>query len=219
MKKTPFYKFLVKTYVNSKSFYNTKKYLTETLLKAYLFLMIQKKAKFNVGASTVDIGYDWFPTDIEALDITKKKDWERFLWFKKLDNISAEHVWEHLTDKDTALANANSFKFLKKDGVLRLAVPDGYHPDKNYIDYVKPGGHGDGADDHKIFYKYKIMKELLESVGFQVNLLEYWDEQGKFHFNEWTDEGGRISRSKRYDERNQAGELKYTSLIVDAIKL
>jgi predicted SAM-dependent methyltransferase len=219
MKKSPFYKFLVNTYLNSKTFLLERKHLTKTLLKAYSFLLENKKAKFNVGASTVDIGNDWFPTDIDVLNITINADWRRFLWFTKLDNISAEHVWEHLTDADTILANANCFKFLKKNGIMRLAVPDGFHPDKEYIDYVRPGGHGAGADDHKILYTYKTMKERLENVGFQVNLLEYWDEKGEFHFTEWSDEEGRISRSKRYDERNQGGELKYTSLIVDAVKL
>ena len=219
MKTSPLYKNLVKTYLNSRSFLSENKHQAKTVLKAYAFLLKHKKAKFNVGASTVDIGSDWFPTDIDLLNITITADWRRFLWFTKLDNISAEHVWEHLTDEDTVLANANCFKFLKKNGVIRLAAPDGYHPDKNYIDYVRPGGHGAGADDHKILYTYKSMKDRLEAAGFQVNLLEYWDEKGEFHFTEWSDEGGRISRSKRYDERNQGGELKYTSLIVDAVKL
>lgn len=193
--------------------------LTMTLLKSYLYLLINKKAKFNVGAGDVDLGGEWFPTDIDVLNLTSEQDWKRFLWFNKLDNIVAEHVWEHLNEVDTILANRFCFKFLKKNGTMRLAVPDGFHPDKSYIDYVKPGGHGAGADDHKILYTYKTMKERLETVGFQVKLLEYWDEEGKFHFNEWSDEEGRINRSKRYDERNRMGELKYTSLIVDAIKL
>jgi len=130
----------------------------------------------------------------------------------------AEHVWEHLTPHDTALANLNCYTFLKRGGRLRLAVPDGFHPDPAYIDYVRPNGNGAGADDHKILYNYKIMKANLEKVGFTVELLEYWDEAGKFHGCNWTDEGGHIRRSSRYDERNQHGKLAYTSLIVDAIK-
>ena len=103
-------------------------------------------------------------------------------------------------------------------GTLRIAVPDGYHPDKDYIDWVKVGGNGFGADDHKILYNYYIMKTKLEKVGFKVELLEYWDENGVFHFTDWSSEAGFIRRSKNNDERNQSGKLKYTSLIVDAIK-
>ena len=108
--------------------------------------------------------------------------------------------------------------YLKPGGVLRLAVPDGFNPSNEYIEYVRPGGTGPGADDHKVLYTYKSMKERLERAGFKINLLEYWDKNGKFHYTDWTDEGGRIRRSRRYDPRNQDGRLHYTSLIVDAIK-
>ncbi len=187
-------------------------------IKCYLYLLKNQKKKFNVGSANTSVGDDWFSSDIDVLNITKRQDWVRILLFTKLDNIMAEHVWEHLTDSDTQLANKNCFDFLKKGGSMRLAVPDGLHPDKEYIDYVKPGGWGAGADDHKILYNYKIMIERLEKVGFEVKLLEHWDEDGNFHYTEWFDEQGRISRSKRYDERNESGELKYTSLIIDAIK-
>jgi len=178
-----------------------------------------KKRKFNVGSAGVRLDEGWYATDIDTLDITLEISWANHLLLLRVDNIMAEHVWEHLTEEDTLLANRNCFKFLKRKGALRLAVPDGYHPDPNYIEYVRPGGSGFGADDHKILYTYKTMTEKLERAGFKVNLLEYWDEHGKFHYVDWTDEGGRIVRSRRYDKRNANGELKYTSLIVDAIKV
>jgi predicted SAM-dependent methyltransferase len=59
---------------------------------------------------------------------------------------------------------------------------------------------------------------MLEDVGFRVHLLEYWDEEGQFHFEDWNDDCGHIKRSRRYDKRNQMGKLNYTSLIVDAVK-
>jgi predicted SAM-dependent methyltransferase len=130
----------------------------------------------------------------------------------------AEHVWEHLTDDHTAKANKNCYDFLETGGTLRIAVPDGNHPDKDYIEWVRVGGSGDGADDHKILYTYDVMKQRLEKVGFTVQLLEYWDESGQFHYTDWTDDNGLIRRSRRYDERNAGGQLKYTSLIVDAIR-
>lgn len=185
----------------------------------FLFFIKQKKIKFNIGSGGTNIGEDWYATDINTLDITKRSNWKSFLYFLKLDNIFAEHVWEHLTIADTTLANKNCYNFLKRGGVLRLAVPDGFHPDKNYLDWVRPGGNGLGAEDHKILYNYKIMKEKLEEGGFKVNLLEYWDEKGEFHYTDWSDEAGRVSRSRRYDDRNKNGKLNFTSLIVDAIKL
>ena len=187
-------------------------------LKVAASFLLKRKRKFNVGSGGINNDNSWFATDIYVLDITKDADWRKFLFFMKVDNILAEHVWEHLDDSDTILANRNCYHFLKRKGTLRIAVPDGYNPNKEYIEYVRPGGNGAGADDHKILYNYKTMTQRLEEVGFKVNLLEYWDEFGNFHFIDWSDEGGRIERSRRYDPRNKNGELGYTSLIVDAIK-
>ena len=84
---------------------------------------------------------------------------------------------------------------------------------------MKPGGFGAGADDHKLLYNYKILKGSLITAGFKVELAEYWDENKTFHFNDWSDEDGHVHRSKNNDPRNKDGDLKYTSLIVDGIKL
>ncbi len=182
------------------------------------YILKHRRIKFNIGSAGINIDDRWFPTDKENLDITKTSDWRKYLYFLRIDNIFAEHVWEHLTDKDTILANRNCYRFLKRGGTLRLAVPDGYNPDKGYIEYVRPGGNGAGADDHKILYNYQVMKQRLEEVGFTVKLLEYWDESGNFHFVDWTDDNGRVERSRRYDPRNKNGEMQYTSLIIDAVK-
>jgi predicted SAM-dependent methyltransferase len=186
--------------------------------KRFFQLIRKEKRKFNIGSAGINPDSSWYATDIKTLDITKERDWRRQLLFLRLDNIMAEHVWEHLNEEHTHLANKNCFTFLKSGGVLRLAVPDGYHPAEPYIEHVRPGGSGVGADDHKILYNYKTMKERLEQAGFRVILLEYWDENKEFHYSDWTDEGGRIMRSSRFDVRNKNGELNYTSLIVDAIK-
>lgn len=130
----------------------------------------------------------------------------------------AEHVWEHLEPDEARAANANCFEFLKPGGRLRLAVPDGLHPDPDYVERVRPGGTGEGAADHKVLYTFKTLKELLEEAGFEVELLEYWDESRTFHFREWSSEDGHIRRSMRFDPRKQDGSLPYTSLIADARK-
>lgn len=179
---------------------------------------INSGIKLNIGSANINYDNNWIATDINTLNILNKDDWGKNMLFFKADNIMAEHVWEHLQENEIILANANCYKFLKKGGRLRLAVPDGFFPDKEYIEYVKPGGIGSGADDHKILFNYKIMQKCLEEVGFKVNLLEYWDEYGKFHSQEWDVKDGYIMRSSKHDKRNQGGILKYTSLIVDAIR-
>ncbi|MCX6982854.1 MAG: hypothetical protein NTV08_19190 [Verrucomicrobia bacterium] len=160
----------------------------------------------------------WYATDRETLDVLKREDFLSHWKPSSRAIFLAEHVWEHITPADAAIAARNAFEFLRPGGRFRLAVPDGLHPDPAYIEYVRPGGTGAGADDHKILYTYRTMTESLEQAGFKVVLLEYWDERGKFHFSEWSKKDGFIERSKRYDPRNQDGSLSYTSLIVDAIK-
>jgi predicted SAM-dependent methyltransferase len=161
---------------------------------------------------------NWILTDIDTLDVSRHEDWE--LYFKEgtVEVIFAEHVWEHLNTEQTDKANINTFKYLKTGGRLRIAVPDGLHPKTTYIDYVKPGGIGPGADDHKILYTYRSMSERLNKAGFTVKLLEYWDEKGNFFFNDYDESFGKVVRSSRHDKSNIGGKLEYTSLIVDAVK-
>lgn len=178
-----------------------------------------KKRKLAIGASKVNSGPEWMLSEYDALDASKASDWQRLFGEKnQLTNIMAEHVWEHIPDEETRLSNQNCYDWLAKGGRIRIAVPDGNNPDKDYIEHVRVGGSGIGADDHKILYTYDVMKSRLEKAGFRVELLEYWDENGQFHYVDWTDEGGHIRRSRRYDPRNQDGKLGYTSLIVDGVK-
>lgn len=160
----------------------------------------------------------WVGTDIDTLDMLKKSNWNRLFKPGTVEFMLAEHVWEHLTPYQANTALSNCFHFLKKGGHFRIAVPDGFHPDPSYINYVKPGGHGAGADDHKILYNYISLKKIFEEVGFTVKLLEYFDEEGRFHYSEWKVEDGLVNRSKRFDKRNVNGALNYTSLILDGIK-
>lgn len=162
---------------------------------------------------------DWAATDIDMLNIAKKSDWKRLFRKNSIQAILAEHVWEHLNMEDGILAINNCFTYLKKGGYLRIAVPDGFHPDVNYINYVKVGGSGPGADDHKVLFNYQGLSALLVRAGFQVDLLEYFDENGEFHAKNWDPADGKITRSIRFDNRNSDGRPNYTSLILDARKV
>jgi predicted SAM-dependent methyltransferase len=173
--------------------------------------------KVIIGAANTSYP-GWLVTDKFLLDITNRDTFTRFWQPNLVWRFLAEHVWEHLTEEEAKKANANCFEFLKVGGRLRIAVPDGFHPDPKYIESVEPGGSGLGSDDHKILYNYKSLSNSLERHGFKVEFLEYWDERGQFHYQKWLSKDGHIVRSKRYDPRNQDGSLTYTSLIIDAIK-
>jgi predicted SAM-dependent methyltransferase len=170
-----------------------------------------------IGASGIyDAG--WIPTEIGVLDILNRGHWSRVFAENSIDALLAEHVWEHLTPEQGLLAARNCLRYLKPGGYLRVAVPDGFHSDPKYIDCVRVGGSGAGADDHKVLYNCDSFGGLFEQAGFEVALLEYFDSAGAFHAVEWDPAGGMIHRSKRFDERNRDGRLNYTSLILDARK-
>jgi len=170
-----------------------------------------------IGAGGIfDAG--WIPTDLDVLDILNEHHWRRSFAPGSIDAILAEHVWEHLAPDEAARAARFCHEYLKPGGYLRVAVPDGFHPDPTYIDWVRVGGSGAGATDHKVLYNHESFRRLFELAGFEIELLEYFDSQGNFHGGQWDPARGRIHRSRRFDDRNQDGGLCYTSLILDARK-
>ena len=160
----------------------------------------------------------WFASNQDELDLLKPESWRHYLGTRKVAAILAEHVWEHLHIADGLSAARLCFEHLKPGGYCRIAVPDGLSPIPGYLDYVKPGGTGAGAEDHKVLFTYRTLSQLFEQAGFTVRLHEYYDDDGQFHFKEWSPSDGMIDRSIRFDERNANGRVGYTSLILDAIK-
>ena len=168
----------------------------------------------------------WIPTQRDFLDLTKPSDWQRYFKPESVEAMLAEHVWEHLTPEEGLAAAKTCYTYLAPGGYLRVAVPDGLHPDPAYIDTVKAGAnenahetaasqasngsavalHGNAAN-HKALYTYQSLKELFEAAGFRVTLYEYFDEAGRFHCEEWDRTAGTIWRSKRFDPRNRNGNL------------
>src|SRR3989344_6454773 len=139
--------------------------------------------KIVIGASGV-YQQGWIPTEeLESLDILKSGDWRLYFVDGQVDALLAEHVWEHLTKKQGTLAAKLCFQYLKPGGYLRVAVPDGFHPDPRYLEQVKVGG--SDANGHKVLYVYNTFSEVFQSAGFRVDLLEYFDKQGQFYYKEW----------------------------------
>jgi predicted SAM-dependent methyltransferase len=210
------------------------------LKKTQLVVMFGMKVKIIVGAGESK-RCGWLETDIDILDITDKNSWKRLFGNKKVSNILAEHVLEHLTNDEIEATLLNVADYLKIGGKFRVAVPDGYHPSRYVIDLVKPGGLEHGADDHKVLLNIVALNKMAKTVGLRVVPLEYFDDKGTFHCLEWKESEGYISRSYKnyrgrftddkseYEKfitsipvklRNQfvKSNFTYTSLLVDFIK-
>lgn len=160
----------------------------------------------------------WISTDINSLNMLREADWRTIFAEGSISALLAEHVWEHLESGDGLAAARRCCRYLRPGGHLRIAVPDGLHPDPAYIEHVRPGGTGPGADDHRVLYTYRTLEALLAQAGLIVRPLEYFDEAGTFHAVDWNPADGLVRRSRRFDQRNTGGQLSYTSLIVDAIR-
>ncbi|MBE6930965.1 MAG: methyltransferase domain-containing protein [Ruminococcaceae bacterium] len=176
--------------------------------------------KIIIGAGkTVFDG--WISTQENELNLLSRADFERMFSANKPTAMLAEHVWEHMSFEEGAIAAKNCFDFLADGGYLRVAVPDRNFRNEWYQDMVKPGGNGDPTHPsytHKVVYDYKNLCAVFRQAGFEVELLEWCDEAGEFHFKYWNPDDGRIGRSLRFDTRNSADKLGMVSIILDAKK-
>ena len=192
-------------------------------VKALNHAQLKSKIKKATGPVNIIIGSEktayenWLPTNIENLNLLKTDSFRTLLGDKKVAKFLAEHVFEHISYDDALIALKNCYQFMEKGSTIRIAVPDGFHPNKDYIDMVKPGGYGNGSDDHKLLYDYRKLSRVLEDAGFNTSLLEYYDEDHQFHYTDWDSKDGHVIRSRRYDKRFNE-PLGYSSLIIDGIK-
>ncbi len=77
----------------------------------------------------------------------------------------------------------------------KVAVPDCNFRNEWYQNMVKVGGPGPidhPAYTHKIVYDYKNLVDVFEKAGFEVELLEYCDESGKFHYKYWNEQDEKL---------------------------
>ena len=176
----------------------------------------ENKLKIILGAGTTH--YDgWIATDLPFFDINRVSDWLYFFKTQRINRILAEHVLEHLTERQVKKVLQLSFKYLTKGGCFRMAVPDGFHTNPDYIEAVKPGGWDEGSDNHKSFWNINSLCHLAESLNYEVSPLEYFDEDGYFHFNNFHNKDGPIIRSRGKGHKDNITP-DYSSLIVDLIK-
>lgn len=164
----------------------------------------------------------WIAAQKESLDLLKPDDWAGSFHQRAPDALLCEHVWEHLTEAEGRAAATLCFKWLKPGGYLRVAVPDGNFPDPEYQLLARTGGPGPAghpAADHKICYTYQLLSDIFSKAGFDVDLLEFCDGTGRFHYNQWSFDDGPIYRSLMMDHRNRDGVIRSVSLILDAKKI
>lgn len=161
----------------------------------------------------------WIPTQREDLDLRDRGSWERAFGNRLADALLCEHVWEHLTEAEGRAAARVCFEFLRPGGFMRCAVPDRNFPDAAYQTAVQVGGPGPPdhpAADHRIVYDQHLFADVFTRAGFEVDLLEYCDDEGRLHYRQWDLASGPIYRSLLMDHRNRDGRIGFASLILDA---
>lgn len=164
----------------------------------------------------------WISTNEDQLNLLDSNSFNSFFCHNKASAMVAEHVWEHLTYEEAKTAAVICFNYLEDGGYIRVAVPDGYFQDEDYLKLVGIGGPGPidhPAYSHKVLYNYKKLVEIFKSAGFSISLLEFCDENGVFHYKYWNPIDGKIGRSLRFDTRNSVGKLGMPSIIIDAHKV
>jgi len=180
----------------------------------------EKQLKIIVGAAeTWQSG--WYPTNEQWLELANLDDWKRVFKGRRLiTHVVAEHVFEHLTRKECVDALRYISSHLVEGGRVRIAVPDGYHPNENYLRHVGVNGIGDDASDHMQLFTVDTLSSILSETGFRPVHIEGYDANGTLKIEPWSADCGFISRS-RANKFNNTWEFvdANTSLIVDGIKV
>jgi predicted SAM-dependent methyltransferase len=192
-------------------------------------VVVPKGMKVIVGAgSTVQKG--WLALQRQHLDVRNERSWLSLFPPASIDVILTEHVLEHLDINEASAAAKNVWRFLKCGAKWRIAVPDGFHPAPAYQDWIAPNSGGErflklfrhpSEPDHKLLWNYQTLTAFLYDHGFNVVLLEYFDQCGRFHRTIWNEADGRIWRRAGNGWSwllSQVVNAPYTSLIVDAVK-
>ena len=161
---------------------------------------------------------NWIPAASDQIDLVNPGSWSSFLQKSSVDAILAERVWGHLSEHDSRTAARNCFQFLRPGGYLRVAVPDGFHPSQQRKTLQGGVGSETGVGGGGRLYNHLSFADVFLAVGFQVQMIEFFDQEGVFHSNHWDVSKGLVKRSLLFDERNIAQPFAYTSLVLDAVK-
>jgi predicted SAM-dependent methyltransferase len=142
--------------------------------------------KINIGCGWRNFGKDWIHIDggdydhLDYNNITK-------LEFKdnSVDLIYASHVLEYFDRDEAALVLQEWQRVLKKDGILRIAVPDFKTMSNLYNDHkvqlkdiIGPlygkMSMGNETIYHKTTYDFQTLKDILTDLGYKDIRLYNW---------------------------------------------
>lgn len=186
-------------------------------------LLYKKEIKIIIGSGNT-FQKNWYATNEKWLDITNEHDWIKI--FKKkiiISNILAEHVFEHLTYAESIKALKIINKYMTKNSRIRIAVPDGYNPDPEYIKNIDINGSGVAADDHKQLLNVDTLSEILSKSNFNPKLIEGYDVNKNLYTEKYSIEDGFVKRSRQNNDPNLEKMWGFkdskTSLIIDALKI
>ena len=134
-------------------------------------------------------------------------------------------MFEHLTKEQTEIALRQIHKHMIPNGTIRIAVPDGNNPNKDYIKHVRIKGIGADAADHKQLLTFESLKQSLQLAGFTVNLVEGYTKDGALIQNVPDARLGDIRRTRSKNANAHTADAAgwsfpdaNTSLIVDGQK-
>ena len=202
------------------------KFIRYTYRRAMITIPVMRNEPIRIilgAAETSQAG--WYSTNEQWLDITRADHWKNIFGGKRiLTHMVAEHVFEHLTYEECQRTLKNIADHMEKGGRMRIAVPDGYNRNPEYLRHVGIGGIGDDAADHKQLLTIDILTRLLSEAGFAVTHVEGYTSGGELIQNPYSKEDGFIWRS-RVNHTLQDNQKPWsfpdaqTSLIVDGVKL
>lgn len=166
----------------------------------------------------------WYSTNECWLDIANEGHWESVFNGKRIIvNALAEHVFEHLSYAQCQVALKQIHKHMVPGGKIRIAVPDGYNPDKIYLKHVGINGIGDDALSHQQLLNIDTLTSLLTEAGFSTELIEGYDSQKSLVQKTFSEDEGTIRRSRSSIKRDETYIWSFpdseTSLIVDGIRI
>ncbi len=132
------------------------------------------KIQFGSGSNILN---GWINTDIGDVDITKVLPYEE----NSVDLIFIEHCLEHVTTPDAVRFFMESYRVLKTNGVIRVAVPSADKiydlADGAYLKWHGQSGFGDGSKrgavrsilldhGHLSAWNHSILEACFFAAGF-----------------------------------------------------
>lgn len=171
--------------------------------------------KIHLGSGSINL-QGWI--NIDGIKLSHVHNYDENFELKEFsDNSISEiylcHVLEHFSfeDSEKLLLKLNSK--LKKDGIIRLSVPNidmilDTYKDTNNLNILKNaimGGQNTKYDFHKSIYNKKELKDLLIRTGFK-NISE-WNTKEDFgeSLNDWSDFGHKINNKSYFLSLNLKG--------------